>query len=291
MLEASTTRNQANPRDESSKHSGQRAEQKPVLDALAEANTSSLPDAVRWHRFFETLVANDRLHTQWLNTLAMMEHIGCRKMVKALDSNTIDLDMLAHIAEEARHAFFFKQLSLRLGAAPSSDFTEETMLAGSASRHYFQALDAEAAQVWQAQPKRAQVNADGAPEATSSHGVYLCVTTLVEERATALYTAYEHALRRAKHAFSLQSILVEESRHLAEMAEAMTRHPRLAACVDTLRPTERELFRSWSEAIFSSAHAFVEGTATLVDVHSVPSRKGHAPKADAQNAHARNTHA
>ena len=55
--------------------------------------------------FLRQVMSCDQTHAKWLNTLAYLEHIGSRKIIKSQNSLRLDLHMLQHIAEEARHAF------------------------------------------------------------------------------------------------------------------------------------------------------------------------------------------
>lgn len=82
--------------------------------------------------FLEAIVQNKSLHTHWLNTLAFMEHIGSRKIIKSQNSTKLDHTVLQHISEEARHAFYFKNLAHKLSPADCPNFEEEYLIKGPA---------------------------------------------------------------------------------------------------------------------------------------------------------------
>ena len=54
-------------------------------------------------------VADSSLHARFMNTLAMLEHMGSQKIMATQAGPDIDLPTLKHLAEETRHAFFFKR--------------------------------------------------------------------------------------------------------------------------------------------------------------------------------------
>ncbi len=153
-------------------------------------------------------------HGRWLNTLALLEHIGCRKIVKSMDSRCADLTLLRHISEEARHALFFKELACRVSGGKVTDFRSEQLMCGDAARAYIQRLDHEISDV-----ASKLLNADRQTQRLS----YLCVTRAVEVRALDLYRRYEARLRLIDAPFSLRSILLEEGHHLEEMDETLSR--------------------------------------------------------------------
>ena len=198
-------------------------------------------DAERWKAWLRGIVRDAPLHARWLNTLSLLEHIGSRKIVKALDSDTLDLQLLQHIAEEARHAFFFKRLSERVAAGACPTYEAPYVLSASASRAYIQGLDREVHDYLQRQGALPQ------EAARASMLAYLVVTTLIEERATAMYALYEEVLREVDSPLSLRSVLNEEDRHLQEMHEAFARFEGFAwpLHAPTLRQTEAQLFEAW----------------------------------------------
>ncbi len=176
--------------------------------------TAPLEHAAASEAHLAWVVKEPLRHGRWLNTLALLEHIGCRKIVKSMDSRSADLTLLRHIAEEARHALFFKELACRVGGSTVTDFRSEQLMCGDAARAYIQRLDHEISDV---------VSAQLSAEPHSQLLPYLCVTRAVEVRAVDLYRRYEAHLRAIDAPFSLRSILLEEDSHLEEMDDILTR--------------------------------------------------------------------
>ena len=151
---------------------------------------------------FLTKVTQDKsLHARYLNTLAFMEHIGSRKILKSQNSAKLNLTVLQHISEEARHAFYFKGLAHKISPADSQNFEPAYMINGSASEAYFQAIDHKAEEDLIGLPNAKQLN-------------YLYTTWIIEERAVMLYQIYNRILKSQRAPFNLDFILREEDHHL-----------------------------------------------------------------------------
>ena len=133
--------------------------------------------------FLEKVVQNTKQHTRWLNTLAFMEHIGSRKIIKSQNSATLDLTLLQHISEEARHAFYFKTLAHKLSPADCPSFEEKYLVKGADSEDYFQAIDHNAKEDLANSSRKNILN-------------YLYTTWMIEERAIMLYKLYNEILSR-----------------------------------------------------------------------------------------------
>ena len=146
--------------------------------------------------------ATPALHARFLNMLSLMEHIGSRKIMATQSNAALANDTLKHLAEEARHAYFFKRAAEKLARKPLDYSTEET-LAGPFARAYMGRLDAEIAQAL----------GDGAPTALP----YLYMSLIVELRAIWFYRLYQAALNEANAGLALKSVLAEEELHLTEM--------------------------------------------------------------------------
>ena len=151
--------------------------------------------------FLQVVVQDKRRHTHWLNTLAFMEHIGSRKIIKSQNSTTLDHFVLQHISEEARHAFYFKNLAHKLSPLDCPTFEDMYLIKGSASEDYFQSIDHKAEEELVDSPSKNTLN-------------YLYTTWLIEERALMLYEIYNQMLKSNKMSFNLNSILREEDHHL-----------------------------------------------------------------------------
>jgi rubrerythrin len=203
------------------------------------ARVSNPPDSLdaRWDALLKRIVVEPDTHARWLNTLALMEHIGSRKMMKALDSETLDEVMLRHVAEETRHAYIFKRLSQRVAPGLCPTFAEPNLFEGEAARAYFQGLD-RGVHDW------VRENVEPERQALVS---YLSVTQLIEQRASQIYPRYEAILQQAGQGLSLRPVIAEEARHLAEMDEAFERigfHWR--RCEKPLSNREAPLFEAWT---------------------------------------------
>lgn len=147
--------------------------------------------------------AEPRLHARFMNTLSLMEHIGSRKIMATQHGDDLDQPTLKHLAEETRHAFFFKRHAER-AARRSLSYGAPELVAPAAARMYFQRLEAAIAR-----PLR--TGAD-------RRAVYLYTSMIVEFRAVWAYRLYQDALARAGLPVSLKSLVAEEVGHLADMA-------------------------------------------------------------------------
>jgi hypothetical protein len=142
------------------------------------------------------------LHARFLNMLSLLEHIGSRKIMTSPAMNAPGLDGLKHLAEEARHAFFFKRAAERLALHPL-DYSPANTIAGASARLYMGRLDAEIS--------RSVGRAETALP-------YLYMSLIVEFRAVWLYRLYQTVLAEEQAGLTLKSILAEEELHLGTMA-------------------------------------------------------------------------
>jgi rubrerythrin len=167
-----------------------------------------MPELSTMRDVLDRLIADPPRHARWLNTVALLEYTGARKMLKSQASERMSEMILRHAAEESRHAHFFKRAALRIDAALPTEFTAESLLCGEAAKVYFYDLDHGVC---------ARLSAAGMSGDALSYASYLYVTTLIEERADWLYPAYHQLLRQAKLPISLSGIIAEEAGHLREM--------------------------------------------------------------------------
>lgn len=148
------------------------------------------------------LVAAPAAHARFLHMLSMLEHIGSRKIMLSQMQHDLPEDTLKHLAEEARHAHFFKRQAERFAGHSLAGYDAANTTAFASSRMYFGRLDA-----WIAR----HVAADAA---------YPWVSLIVELRACWLYALYQDVLVQAGTPLSLKSLLAEEDLHLVEMYAA-----------------------------------------------------------------------
>jgi hypothetical protein len=164
--------------------------------------------------------------------LSLLEHIGSRKIMASRVMAAAGHDILKHLAEEARHAFFFKRAAEKL-ARRALDYSPENTMASASARSYMDRLDAEIARALASAPPVLP---------------YLYMSLIVELRAVWTYGLYQAVLTEEKAGFTLKSILAEEELHLSEMlARLKHRDTNAAARIALFSEFEEVRFRClWS---------------------------------------------
>ncbi|MEA1651776.1 hypothetical protein UAJ10_22520 [Nitrospirillum sp. BR 11164] len=170
-----------------------------------EADNAPLVPRVR--SFLADVLRTPASHARFMNELSLMEHMGSNKIMATQHGAGMDLPTLKHLAEEARHAFFFKRHA-EGAARRAMDYVQADLLSPAAGRLYFQKLDIAVEQALAGEPPRSKV-------------LYLHMSLIVEFRAVWFYHLYETALRQAGSKISLKSLLAEEQGHLSDMAERL----------------------------------------------------------------------
>src|SRR5437016_685772 len=97
----------------------------------------------RTRALLERVIPDVALHARFVNTLARLEYVGVRKMLKSRRAERLDLDGLQHVLDEAVHALRLKKAAIALGAAAGAGVDVATFagahtLAGDAAEDYFQ---------------------------------------------------------------------------------------------------------------------------------------------------------
>jgi hypothetical protein len=175
-------------------------------------------------------------HARFLNTLSLMEHIGSRKIMTSQTSQGPGGDTLRHLAEETRHAYFFKRAAEKFVRRQLGYGAGETV-AGAAARFYMERLDAGIADAL----------ADSPPTLP-----YLYMSLIVELRAVWFYRLYQETLSEHEQGLSLKSVLAEEELHLAAMLARITdMDPDCTAHVTQFQALEQQRFRVLWDAIES----------------------------------------
>ena len=64
--------------------------------------------------FFRRIAEVPALHARFLNTVAMLEYIGARKIMKSQRADMFDMELLSHVSEETRHAWLVKRMAIKL---------------------------------------------------------------------------------------------------------------------------------------------------------------------------------
>ena len=157
--------------------------------------------------FLKATIADDQRHVRFLNMLSMLEHMGSRKIMLSQMKGVLTQDILKHLAEEARHAFFFKREAEKLSGESINGYPENATLSASAARFYFERLDAGLTANMLSKDQREMR--------------YLWVSFVVELRAIWVYRFYQEALSEADHPMSLKGVIAEEDRHLIDMASRL----------------------------------------------------------------------
>ena len=153
------------------------------------------------------------LHVRFLNMLSLLEHIGSRKIMTSETRTAWGRDRLMHLAEESRHAYFFKRAAEKL-AGRSLDYSAPDTLAGASARFYMGRLDASIAR---------SLGTTAAPLA------YVYMSLIVELRAVWAYRLYQTVLAEQDCAISLKAVLAEEELHRETMLAQL--HDRDADCL------------------------------------------------------------
>ena len=86
--------------------------------------------------FLDEVVNDPMLERNWVELLSQLEFVGCRKMLRSLAWNDVNLKILKHIQEEAQHAYLLKQA---LGCEALDSWVQNPL--GSAGWDYFSGLD------------------------------------------------------------------------------------------------------------------------------------------------------
>lgn len=175
------------------------------------------------------------LHARFLNMLSLLEHIGSRKIMTSPAMDEPDMDGLKHLAEEARHAFFFKRAAERIAFQPL-DYSAQNTMAAAEARAYMGRLDAEIS----------HSVGKGVPALP-----YLYMSLIVELRAVWIYRIYQLVLMEQKVRLTLKSVLAEEELHLGAMLARLRE-------IDSAAEGRIALFLRFEETLFRSLWSEIE---------------------------------
>ncbi|MES1164772.1 MAG: hypothetical protein ABUR63_03370 [Verrucomicrobiota bacterium] len=189
----------------------------------------------------DQIIPDAGVHARFVNTLARMEYVGVRKLLKSRRAERLDLDGLQHMLDENVHALRLKKAAVALAATVGADvstFADDHTLAGGAGEGYLQALD------HRAEAALSDLPADGRTEAN-----YLLTTAAIEVRAQVFYPLYDQRLAAHRVGFSVAAISKDEDRHLAEMVAGLeTTFGDWRARFDPLMAAEQRLFDAfWAQ--------------------------------------------
>jgi hypothetical protein len=154
----------------------------------------------RLRKFLKATAQDPAMHARLLNTLSFLEHIGSRKIMEslALCEASATGGRLKHLAEETRHAWFFKRTAERAFGGELT-YRKVDILGTKRTHSYIHRLD------------KYICRFVGIDEA------YICTSYIVEIRATWFYRIYQDVLEHVGHLLSLRPILAEERAHLKDM--------------------------------------------------------------------------
>lgn len=149
----------------------------------------------------DRIIADRPSHARFLNMLSMLEHMGSRKiMVSQMNrQESLEEDTLKHLAEEARHAYFFKRQAERAAGQALDGWVDSNTCTRIPALMYFGRLDA------------------GISKDVGEESAYHWVSLIIELRACWLYRIYHEALEASDYTLSLKSLIAEEDGHLEDM--------------------------------------------------------------------------
>jgi hypothetical protein len=183
------------------------------------------------------IIAKNRLHGRWLNTLSLMENTGARKISASEDPTTVTYIILKHAAEEHRHAFYLKKQIEKTGVELPT-YAAEYLLAPAFSKYYLNQLDIDVCRYL-----KYGMNLSGAE---LRFAAYLLVTYAIEVRADELYPIYQDALDEVQSKVNVKSIILEEEGHLEEMINQLQHFsPDWQVHAQKAVEMETELFAKW----------------------------------------------
>ena len=188
------------------------------------------------------IIADNKLHARWLNTLSLMENTGARKISASEDPVTVTYIILKHAAEEHRHAFYLKKQIEKTDAKYCPTYADEYLVAPSYSKYYLNMLDVEVCRYL-----KKELHLTGGE---LRFAAYLLVTYAIEVRADELYPIYQDALDNAESKINVKSIILEEEGHLEEMINQLKQFsPQWQLHADKAVEMETALFKNWVVAL------------------------------------------
>ena len=166
--------------------------------------------AAPFRAFLRTVIADAGAHVRFLNLLSLLEHIGSRKIMLSQMKGILTQDILKHLAEETRHAFFFKREAEKLAGRGLEGYPDADTLAAGSGKLYFGRLDSGLTR---------GITSNGG-EAHAETG-YLWVSLVIELRAIWVYRLYQEAVIEAGYPLPLKGIIAEEDKHLIDMVDRL----------------------------------------------------------------------
>ena len=189
-----------------------------------------------------SIIADNKLHARWLNTLSLMENTGARKISASEDPLTVTYIILKHAAEEHRHAFYLKKQIEKTNKELCPTYAAEYLLAPAYSRYYLNQLDIDVCRYLKKDL--------GLTGKELRFAAYLLVTYAIEVRADELYPVYQQALENVGSKVNVKSIILEEEGHLEEMINQLVKFsPEWELHAQKAVEFETRLFNGWVNAL------------------------------------------
>lgn len=199
-----------------------------ALSMLSETERLNSDLEAPFRAFLRTVIAQPEDHTRFLNLLSLLEHIGSRKIMLSQMKGILTQDILKHLAEETRHAFFFKREAEKLAGQKLEGYPDAETLAAGPGKLYFGRLDA------------------GLTRDLGHHHAetgYLWVSLVIELRAIWVYRLYQKELMAANVPLPLKGIIAEEDKHLLDMVARLDEIGfDMAAALQSAQTLEKSLF-------------------------------------------------
>jgi len=188
------------------------------------------------------IIADNKIHAKWLNTLSLMENTGARKISASEDRLTVTYIILKHAAEEHRHAFYLKKQIEKTGITDCPTYEATYLVAPEFSRYYLNRLDIDVCRYLKKEL--------GLTGKELRFAAYLLVTYAIEVRADELYPVYQEALDTAGNKVNVKSIILEEEGHLEEMINQLKQFsPQWELHAQKAVEFESRLFNDWINAL------------------------------------------
>ncbi len=181
----------------------------------------------------EHIVATPSVHARFLNTLSLLEYVGARKILKSQPYACLDHRVLAHAAEEIRHAQLLKRAAMKL-APDCATYDPAALICGKEAFNYFQTVDHAASQILNEHDPR---------------HCYLYSTYLVEIRALEFYMLFDKVMRTLGKPSVFRGILAEEQRHLQEINDWLSNIDNHQQKLDQLMQIENTAFEVFMHAV------------------------------------------
>lgn len=177
------------------------------------------------------IVQDEYTHYRFLSALSYLEHIGSRKIMKAIPYEELNPEIVHHMSEEVQHSLMLKQVAERefddckLGQRDKNKIYQ-------ICENYFQRLD--------------QGIKDHIQSLSGSYSPmqsYLWVSHIIEIRAMKVYPRYVEALSDGPLKSVIQKITKDEVEHLHMMKRIIQTLPKVPGLVESdMIALESQLF-------------------------------------------------